>query len=116
MSTISLQTSRTRHVDGPPRILKFDFPKPFAQPMFLGLLTLIENPDLAVIDGVIVQGSGPNNGGTCNLQVPTSIFGPIWDFAPAGSKPVVTLTFNAGDFSVTSVSVASPLAVVNAPP
>jgi len=84
--------------------------------MFLGLITLTENPGIAVIDGVIVPGSGPNNGGTCNLQVPTSIFGPIWDFAPAGSRPVVTLTFNSADLSVTGVSVSAPPAVVNAPP
>jgi hypothetical protein len=117
MATITLQTSRVTLDPGPPRIITFQFKKPFVAPVFLSVLTLIENPGLSAIVGAIVPGSDPSHPGTCDLQMPTSLLSPIWDFALTHSKPNVTITYNDSNFHVTSVSLsAGPAALVSPGP
>lgn len=114
MAIITLQTSRVTLDPGAPRIITFQFKRPFVAPIFLSVLTLIENPGLGSISGAIVPGSDPNHPGTCDLQMPTILLNPIWDFALTHSKPNVTLTYNDTNFHVTQVSLsAGPAALVS---
>ncbi|MEI9950176.1 MAG: hypothetical protein WDO74_14670 [Pseudomonadota bacterium] len=114
MATITLQTSRVTLDPGAPRIITFQFKRPFVAPVFLSVLTLVENPGLASIVGAIVPGSDPNHPGTCDLQMPTILLNPIWDFALTHSKPNVTITYNDTTFNVTQVSLsAGPAALVS---
>jgi len=112
MSSITLQTSKVTLDPGAPRIITFQFKKPYVSAIFLGVLTLTENTGLGSISGVIVPGTDASHGGTCDLQAPTSVIGPIWDFALSHSKPSVTITYNDSDLQVTQISVAAAQALV----
>jgi len=112
MATVTLQTKKVTLDPGTPRIIVFQFKTPVVSPLFLGVLTLTENTGLGSISGVIVPGSDASHPGTCDLQVPTAIFGPIWNFALSNSKPNVTITYNDTTFQVTQVTLAAAQALV----
>jgi len=115
MPSITLQTSKVTFDPGAPRIIVFQFKKPFVAPIYLSVLTLIENPNLTGISGAIIPGDSTNPG-TCDLQMPTALFTSCWDYAHTHAKPNVTLTYNDTNFNVTDVQLtpASAAPVVNA--
>lgn len=114
MSTITLQTKKVTLDTGTPRIIAFQFKTPFVSPIFLGVLTLNENSGLTSISGAIVPGSDASHGGTCDLEVPSAIFGPLWDFAASNSKPSVTITYNDVGLAVTQVTLSAAQAMMAA--
>ena len=112
MSTITLQTSKVTLDPGPPRIITFQFKKPYVSAIFLAVLTLTENTALGSISGVIVPGTDASHPGTSDLQVPTAILNTIWDYALSHSKPSVTITYNDSDFQVTQITLSVAQALV----
>jgi hypothetical protein len=101
---------------GPPRAITFNFAPPFPAPLFLGILTITENPGVPDIVGVIVVGN-PAQGGTCDLQMSHTLFDPIWNFvAPPAKGLAIVLTYDDTHFSVTHVDVSStqPFAISSA--
>jgi hypothetical protein len=115
VSRVTIDPGNATAVPPVPRTIVFQIKKPFGGPnVYIGVLTLIENTGLNGIDGVVPSGTAPDNPGTCDAQMASNLFSPIWDFLPNHTRLVVTIAYlDDGSCRISNISIGSTLAAVS---
>ena len=90
---------------GPPRKITFKFVSPFQATLYLGILTLVENPQINGFGGSLNPGS-PTQAGNGTIQVNPDKFGAFWNFLNHTPLTLV-ITYDDTNFTVTDMTLSS---------
>jgi hypothetical protein len=90
---------------GPPRKITLRFFSPFQATLYLGILTLVENPQINGFGGSLNPGN-PNQAGNGTIQVNPDKFEAFWNFLNHTQLTLV-ITYDDTNFTVTDMDLAS---------